>query len=230
MNKKLLPLLLAVAMSVSVTLPAFASSKGNTVTSISTSLSGLKVLQGTSATKAAAIAARKAAAAANQASITQIKAIYTTMKQTEAANKVLFQQLGTNEKQVNGFIKQVKEGTLTYTDDQFAQVAALSTTLATDNASLSTIYNTIQADEVAVKADNKAKNFAEVITALTTESADRTARGAAVTVVNTDLTSVLAILTLGQTPVVTPAPVVTPVPVITPIVTPDPIVTPVSVQ
>jgi len=215
MNKKLLPLLLAVAMSVSVTLPAFAQTTvvAGTRTSISTTLGGLKGLQGATAAKIAAAAAKKAAnattAAANKALRTQIQGIYTTMKQTEAANKVLFQQLGANEKQVNGFIKQVKEGTITYTDDQYAQITSLSATLATDTATIDTIYQSIQADQVTVKADGVDKNLTGVIAALTTESADRTARGAAVTVVNTDLTSVLAILALGQTPVVTPT--VTPV-------------------
>jgi hypothetical protein len=154
--------------------------------------------------------ARKAANTATQEERQQIKGLYTQMKAIEQTNHGIYEQVLAKKKQVRGYIKQVKQGKITYTDDQFTQIGTLSDTLVADVQSIATCTTTIKTDVANVKASAKAKDYASVITELTTMTTDRQARGSALTKANGDLDALIAVLSQGKAVAASSQPSTTP--------------------
>lgn len=142
----------------------------------------------------------------------QIKAEYEAMKVIEKANKELLMQAIAKQKQVRGFITQVAEGKLTYTDEQLAKIDVLSIELQADVQAVIDKSAAIKAANEAVKAIMKTKDYTAALAKLKLETAARQERGPALTDVNTDLAGILVLLAEGQAVVpVVPETPVTPV-------------------
>lgn len=136
--------------------------------------------------------------AATQQERDQIKAIYTQMKTVEATNRETYSKIVAKRKQVKGFIEQVQQKKISYSDDQLNQITSLSNTLTADVQILVPMKETIKSDGENVRASCDKKDFPTAITNINTELAARQARGVALVKVNGDLDAMLAILTQGQ--------------------------------
>lgn len=149
---------------------------------------------------------------ANKVLRDQIKAEYEAMKVIEKANKELLMQAIAKQKQVRGFIAQVAEGKLTYTDEQLAKIDVLSIELQADVQAVVDKSAAIKTANEAVKTSMKSKDYTAALEKLKLETAARQERGPALTEVNTDLADIIVLLGEGQAVVpVVPVTPVTPV-------------------
>jgi len=197
--KKSILALLIVTMTTMTGVTAFAAGTTTLGTakskeSLGTQLNNLQAIQQAEVTKRAA----RTANTATRQERRQIKVLYIQMRVIEQTNHGIYKQILIKRKQTRGYIKQVRQGKIIYTDAQFAQIGILADTLVSNVQSIVSCTNVIKNDEIAVKASAKAKDYSSIITELTTMTSDRQARGAAFTKVNEDLDALLAVLLQGQ--------------------------------
>lgn len=197
--KKSVLVLLIVTMTTMTGVTAFAA--GNTTLgttkpkeNLSTQLKNLQAIQQAEVIRKATRITNTATRQERQ----QIKVLYTQMRVIEQTNHGIYKQILIKRKQTRGYIKQVRQGKIIYTNAQFAQIGILSDTLVTNVQSIASCTNVIKNDEIAVKASAKAKDYSSIITELTTMTSDRQARGAELTKVNEDLDALLVVLAQGQ--------------------------------
>jgi len=211
MNKRISKLVIAVALA-SFLVPTLAvnaspirghktqtTQRGQSVKkgqSVQTIVDSLKNLKTAAATKEASVANKANFKAAAAGKLTQIKNM-------GKVNNSVRSQIAEKMGKVKQSIKSVTNGTLTYTDDQFTEIATQADVIQADF----TVLNT------DVKIDAPAatiKNFTTALAKMDNTIAKLTDRNTKLIKLNSDVDSLITIIAQGVTVVPTTSPTVTP--------------------